>query len=140
MNALTELIALLVAMELEGCSTGGLRLLAPLGAGVWQPLLFLFPGDALSKELSQETPCCAPSWVLDLKTSCAAVPPVLPQYRVACGIPTPFGMGSMQHQQPLQGAPLLCPVCGLGHLSRCPFPSSPGQVATFLPDRQELGM
>lgn len=83
MNSLTELIALPVAMELKGCSTGGLGLLAPLGTGAWQPLLLLFPGDALSKDLSQETPCCVSSWVLDPKTSCAAVPPVLSQCRVA---------------------------------------------------------
>lgn len=53
MNSLTELIALPVAMELKGCSTGGLGLPAPLGTGAWQPPLLLFPGDDLSKDPSQ---------------------------------------------------------------------------------------
>lgn len=80
-------------------------------AGAWQTPLWLFPGDAPSKELSRENPHCVPSWVLDPKTKSSAEPPVLPWREVACDIPVPLSSGSGQ-QQPPELAPSLCPCVG----------------------------
>lgn len=104
----------------------------PRATGALQLLLLLFLGDALSKKLSWENVCHVPSWVPDPKTRSLEEPPVLPWQEVTCGIPVPLGSGSGQ-QQPSELAPSLCPACGLGLLSGCPFSSSPRQVVTFLP-------
>lgn len=129
-NTLIELIALPVAMVLEGCSAGRAGTAGPLG-----PLergSHRIPRGSSEQRTELGKPLLCPWLGAAPQDRVSHGATGVPMARVACGIPISFGMGSGQ-QQPSELAPSLCPVCGSGLLPSCPFPLSPRQVVTFFP-------